>query len=56
MRVRAVWKPDDELEESAANILYWEPTGEPDEEIQDMNRFGRVAVARGLAQGQESSS
>lgn len=48
MRVRAVWKPDDELEESAANILYWEPTGEPDEEIEDMNRFGRVDIAQGV--------
>lgn len=42
MRVRAVWKPDDELEESAANILYWEPTGEPDLVIEDLNRFGRA--------------
>lgn len=40
MRVRAVWKPDDELAESAANILYWEPTGEPDVELPDMRRFG----------------
>lgn len=30
MRVRAVWKPDDELTESAENIPSWEPTGEPD--------------------------
>ena len=30
MRVRAVWKPDDELGRTAENILYWEPTGEPD--------------------------
>ena len=43
MRVRAVWKPDDELETSAANILGWEPTGEPDEVITDYERLGRVA-------------
>ena len=30
MRVKAVWKPDEELEESAENIPSWEPTGEPD--------------------------
>ncbi len=41
MRVKAVWKPDDELEESAANILHWEPTGEPDAEVPDMMRIGR---------------
>lgn len=44
MRVRAVWKPDEELETSAANILGWEPTGEPDEEITDYERIGRVEV------------
>lgn len=30
MRVRAVWKSDDELEATAENVRYWEPTGEPD--------------------------
>lgn len=40
MRVRAVWKPDDELEESAANILHWEPTGEPDVVIEDLRVIG----------------
>ena len=30
MRVKAHWKPDDELGKTAENILYWEPTGEPD--------------------------
>ena len=30
MRVRAVWKPDEELGRTAENILYWEPTGEDD--------------------------
>ena len=44
MRVRAVWKPDSELETSAANILGWEPTGEPDEVIVDYERIGRVEV------------
>ena len=42
MRVRAVWKPDDELEESATNILGWEPTGEPDETIVDYATVGRA--------------
>jgi hypothetical protein len=41
MRVRAVWKPDDELEMSAQNILGWEPTGEADEVIDDYSRVGR---------------
>ena len=41
MRVRAVWKRDDELETSAGNILGWEPTGEPDEQIDDYARIGR---------------
>ena len=30
MRVRAVWKPDGELGDTAENVLHWEPTGEPD--------------------------
>jgi len=42
MRVRAVWKPDEELEESAANILGWVPTGEPDVTINDYERIGRA--------------
>jgi len=42
MRVRAVWKPDEELEESAANILGWAPTGEPDVTINDYERIGRA--------------
>jgi len=42
MRVQAVWKPDDELEMSAQNILGWEPTGEDDEVITDYERIGRV--------------
>ena len=45
MRVQAVWKPDEELETSAANILGWEPTGEPDEVITDYERIGRVEAA-----------
>lgn len=44
MRVRAVWKPDEELEISATNILGWEPTGEPDEVIVDIERIGRVGA------------
>ena len=46
MRVRAVWKPYDELETSAANILGWEPTGEPDEVIDDYERLGRADPGR----------
>lgn len=30
MRVKAVWKPKEEWEESVANILYFEPLDEPD--------------------------
>jgi len=45
MRVRAVWKPAEELETSAANILGWEPTGEPDEVITDYERIGRVEAS-----------
>lgn len=30
MRVQAVWKADEELGATAENILYWEPSGEPD--------------------------
>ncbi len=41
LRVRAVWKPDDELEESAANILHWEPTGEPDFVLDDLRIIGK---------------
>ncbi|MCY3850481.1 MAG: OB-fold domain-containing protein [Acidimicrobiaceae bacterium] len=44
MRVRAVWKPDEELGISATNILGWEPTGEPDEVIADIERIGRVGA------------
>jgi len=47
MRVRAVWKPDDELEMSAQNILGWEPTGEPDEVITDYARVGRLEQGGG---------
>ncbi len=42
MRVRAVWKPDHELVESAANILGWEPTGEPDQVLEDYECIGRA--------------
>jgi hypothetical protein len=30
MRVKAVWKPQEQWETSLENILYFEPTGEPD--------------------------
>ena len=29
MRVQAVWKEEEELGNTAENILYWKPTGEP---------------------------
>ena len=41
LRGRARWKPDDELEMSATNILSWEPTGEPDEAVSDYASIGR---------------
>ena len=44
MRVRAVWKPYDQLETSAANILGWEPTDEPDERIDDYASIGRATA------------
>ena len=34
MRVKAVWKPREEWETSLENILYFEPTGEPDAEFE----------------------
>ena len=44
MRVRAVWRPDEELETSAANILGWAPTDEPDEVVTDYAVIGRPAA------------
>jgi uncharacterized OB-fold protein len=41
MRVKGVWKPDDELEMSATNILGWEPSGEADVVIADIQRIGQ---------------
>ena len=29
MRVQAVWKKEEELGNTAENILFWKPTGEP---------------------------
>jgi hypothetical protein len=46
MRVRAVWKPDDELGATAENILHWEPTGEPDVPVE---WAGNRAFLRGQA-------
>lgn len=34
MRVKAVWKPREDWETSLENILYFEPTGEPDAEFE----------------------
>jgi hypothetical protein len=50
MRVRAVWKPDDELGATAENVLYWEPTGEPDVPVDEAGNRGwalRQAATRG---------
>lgn len=40
LRVEAIWKPDDELQQSAENILGWRPTGEPDHEITSFEGVG----------------
>jgi uncharacterized protein len=40
LRVRAVWRPDAELGESANNIRWWEPTGEPDHVITSFEHVG----------------
>ena len=47
MRVRAVWKPDEELAESAVNVLGWAPTGEPDVRVDDYERIGRAGPPSG---------
>jgi uncharacterized OB-fold protein len=41
LKVEVIWKPDDELQESAENILGWRPTGEPDQEITSFEGVGR---------------
>ena len=38
MRVRAVWKPEEEWETSFENIRYFEPSGEPDVSIDELRR------------------
>ena len=40
LRVEAIWKADDELTESAENIIGWRPTGEPDHEITSYEGVG----------------
>lgn len=40
MRVRAVWRPDDELGETADNVHHWAPTGEPDVQISSYEMIG----------------
>lgn len=40
LRVHAVWRPDDELRETADNIHHWAPTGEPDVEITSYELIG----------------
>ena len=48
MRVRAVWKPEEDLGATAENVLYWEPTGELDVPVE---RAGNQAW-RGSVPGQ----
>lgn len=45
LRVQAVWRPDDELGETADNIKYWAPTGEPDVEITSYELVGQPGEA-----------
>ena len=40
MRVKAVWRPDEELRETADNVHHWAPTGEPDVEIASYELIG----------------
>ena len=40
MRVQAVWRPDEELRETADNVHHWAPTGEPDVEIASYELVG----------------
>ena len=56
MRVKAHWKPDDELEMSATNILWWEPTGEPDVEITDYEIVGRTDSGANTADTDSSAN
>jgi uncharacterized OB-fold protein len=42
LRVRAVWRPDDELGQTANNIRCWEPTDEPDHVITSYEHVGTV--------------
>ena len=46
LRVRAVWRPDDELRETADNIHHWAPTGEPDVEITSFELVGAPGKPR----------
>lgn len=52
MQVEAVWKPDDALEQSAANILYWKPTGEPDLPLEQAGVSGWAKRRPQIAGGQ----
>jgi hypothetical protein len=46
LRVRAVWRPDDDLRETADNIHHWAPTGEPDVEITSFELVGAPGKPR----------
>ena len=39
MRVRAVWAPDEELGPTLASIKWFEPTGEPDADKAEIERY-----------------
>jgi hypothetical protein len=43
MRVRAVWKEDHELTANLSSVKYFEPTGEPDEDVRDVERKRKEA-------------
>jgi uncharacterized OB-fold protein len=46
LRVHAVWRPDEELGETADNIHHWAPTGEPDVEITSYELVGAPGPPR----------
>lgn len=56
MRVQAVWRPDEELKESADNILYWEPSGEPDVNVPDLFIVGRLGDKQTVPTGEEGDN
>jgi uncharacterized OB-fold protein len=43
MRVRAVWKERHELTANLSSVKYFEPTGEPDEDVTDVEQKRKEA-------------